>query len=628
MDRKKIQTLECELRNSPGDSKQRVDLLNTIAWEVGFNDMERATKAAGEAHALAKRLGYRAGLAQSLLNLAFSDYFYGKFEDAMKKGNQALERFRELGDRNGEANTYVGFGFVHWGLGDFEKALNFMLDGLRIFQELGDERRQAWAMTSLGGVYENLGDYKNALAYHRASLVLFKKTGDRHGEGRALSGIGTVYQSTGKLEKALRYHRACLAIFREMESHLSEARALNDIGLIYQQTGAFDEAYSVHAQALALRRQAGTRIAEATSLLNLGRLFNQQNQPEQAIGYLNEALHIAEAHEARPKAYQAHEALAEAYERMGDYKHALQHYKKFHTIRAEVFSEEANARITNLQIRHEVERAEKAAEIHRLQNIELAEALENLKQTQAQLIQSEKMTALASLIAGLTHEVNTPIGVLRSNLDISRRACEKIARELEGGSETGSPGRSDAFSRSLHILRDCTAAMTSASERIAFLIENLKKFVHLDQAEFQETDVHEGIESTLELLRPRLNTGIRVIKNFGDLPRIKCYPNELNQVFMTLLVNAVEAIEKEGKIFIDTRRVGRFVQIRIRDTGRGIPADKIDKIFEIGFSQKDARIRMRIGLPMCYNVVRKHNGQIVVASAVGEGTTFAISLPV
>jgi signal transduction histidine kinase len=177
-------------------------------------------------------------------------------------------------------------------------------------------------------------------------------------------------------------------------------------------------------------------------------------------------------------------------------------------------------------------------------------------------------------------------------------------------------------------LQDTNKNTSAAGKRIALIINNLKNFARLDEAELQYADVHEGIESTLTLLTAKLTEKTNVIKNFGDLPKIKCYPHELNQVFMTLLVNAAEAIQDEGTICINTSANAKYVFIRIRDTGRGIPADKINDIFDIGFSRKDARMRLRIGLPMCYNVIQKHKGQIMVASAVGEGTTFSITLPV
>ncbi|MFQ5632512.1 MAG: tetratricopeptide repeat protein, partial [bacterium] len=584
MNKDKIKTLEeqlVQLRSNGTESETTIDVLNDLAWEVGFNDMERATELSKEANKMAEALSYTKGLAQSILNLAFSDYYFASYEDALAHGNQAYALFKKLKDKDGQGNTLVGFGFVYWGLGDFEKALNHMVDGLKIFRETGNEERRAWALTSIGGIYENLKDYDNALKCHNESLEFFKKVDNKLGVGRALSGIGTVYQSQGKVVEALKFQTQCLQIFREIDSVLSESRALNDIGVIYQQGGQLDRALNCHRQALKLRQELGSRTAEATSLLNLGKLYNQMQEPETAITHLKAALDIAEAYSARPKIYQAFETLSESHELLGEHRLALEYYKKYQVVRAEVFNEENNTKIKNLQISYEVEKAEKEAEIHRLKNIELAAALENLQQAQAQLIQSEKMAALGNLIAGVAHEVNSPIGVINSGIDISERAVQKVLTVLENSTTVQDTKKNKLLQRSLRILQDNNRATTVAGKRIARLVESLKNFTRLDEADLQYADVHEGIESTLALLAAKLSEQTQIVKNFGELSKIKCYPHELNQVFMTLLVNAAEAIEDKGTISIDTSANGKFVFIRIRDTGRGIPDDKINDIFDI-----------------------------------------------
>lgn len=626
MNREKIQKLEHQLQDS--QAGKRVDLLNEIAWELGFNDMSRATEYAQQAFALAQELVYETGIAHSTLSLAYSDYFHARYEQALAKVQSAMEVFRKNNDQSGIANCLNGYGFAYWGIGEYEKALNYMLESLKLFNEDGQKERKAWSLTSIGAVYENIKDYENAIKFHQASLEIFREIDHKLGEGRALSGIGTVHQRQGNDGKALEYHTRCLQIFQELDNALSESRALNDIGEIYQKQGKLDEALENHTQALQLRQELGIKPAEITSLLNLGRLFNQKRDPEQAIRYLQNALQLAERYGAKPKIFQALEILSVSHELMGNYQKALEDYKASQAVRAEVFNEDSNTKIKNMQISFEVEKAEQEAEIHRLKNIELAEALSNLKQAQAQLIQSEKMAALGSLIAGVVHEVNSPIAVINSGADITDRALQKAQSELSAARLQDGRQDNGHLLRALNILADNTRATRDAGQRIADIISNLKNFVRLDEAELQFADLHEGIDSTLALLASKFSEKIEIIKNYGTLPKIQCYPHELNQVFMTLLRNAAEAIEEKGTIYITTTANENYLHIRIRDTGRGIPSEQINQIFELGFGYKDARVRMRIGLPMCYTVIRKHRGQILVASAVGEGTTFSITLPI
>jgi two-component system NtrC family sensor kinase len=167
-----------------------------------------------------------------------------------------------------------------------------------------------------------------------------------------------------------------------------------------------------------------------------------------------------------------------------------------------------------------------------------------------------------------------------------------------------------------------------ASARLAQVLENLERFTRVDRASYQEIDLNEGIESVLVLLEPHLPDGLDVVRNYGELPPVRAHPAELNQVFMTLLRNASEAIDGEGTITVGTRAEGRNVYVRIADTGRGIPEDRLSTLFDLGFSTKGARVEMRIGLVTAHDIVHSHEGDIRVKSAEGEGTEFTIRLPV
>jgi signal transduction histidine kinase len=621
---KKLEDDLAALREEEFRSAVGVDLMNELVAEIGWDDPERAATLATEAYEISRKISYEKGIAQGIVNQAIHAYFLSDYELALARGNEALVRFRKLGERDGEGDVLNGLGFVFWGLGDYEKALHFMHESLVIFQETGNQRRQGWSLYSMGGVYENIGDFDDALQCNQRSLEIFSDLDDPLGEGRALSGIGTVYQSRGDYDRALEYQSKCLELFRKTGSRTSESRALNDLGVIHQARGHFDEALDCHSKALQIRRELGNRRAETTSLLNLGRLYNQMRSSDKALEYLDKALRLAEDTTQRPKIYQAHHALSEAYELSGNTGKALEHYKAFQQMKEEVFSSENRTNLKNLQIRFEVERAEKEAEIHRLKNIELAEALETLKETQVQLVQSEKVAALGKLIAGVAHEVNTPSGVINSSMDVSSRAIEKISSMTKKDTR-----ENPELHRFLGILKDNNVTATMAAKRISTLVKNLKVFARLDEAERQPAiDIHESIENTLSLIEPQTEKRIEVIKAFEDIPRIECFPNQLNQLFMTLLVNAAEAIENEGVISIRTAANGGHVNIEITDTGRGIAADRLENIFDVGFSREGARMRMHAGLANCYAIVQKHGGTIAVESELGKGTTFRTTLPV
>lgn len=231
----------------------------------------------------------------------------------------------------------------------------------------------------------------------------------------------------------------------------------------------------------------------------------------------------------------------------------------------------------------------------------------------------EKMGSLGLLVAGLTHEINTPLGAIHSNNDILTRATGKIRRLLV-------PAPNKEVNRLLGILEEVCRNNELATERIMNLVRSLKNFARLDEAERKPVNIHEGLESTLTLVKHHLKNRVRVVKEYGDLPDIECYPNQLNQVFMNLLVNAAQAIEDRGTITIKTWMDGQSVKIAIRDTGVGIPSENLPKVFDPGFTTKGVGLGRGLGLSICYRIVQDHHGGIGIESS-GKGSTFTVTLP-
>ncbi len=266
-----------------------------------------------------------------------------------------------------------------------------------------------------------------------------------------------------------------------------------------------------------------------------------------------------------------------------------------------------------------------AHEALRLKNDELSRALGELKSAQAQLIQSEKLATLGKLAAGVAHEVNNPVGAINSAADVSDRCIEKIREELLKGETELSP----SLKKTLEILRENNFTISAASERISRTVVSLSNFAQLDQATFQWTDVHMGIDATFTLLQHNLRETIRVQREFAKLPLIYCNPGEvIDQVFMTLLTNAFQAIDTDGTITVSTSVDDGAIFIAISDTGRGIPPERLKHLFDPHFSTRGGRVKVAMGLPSAYHTIQKHGGQIKVESDLGKGSVFTITLPV
>jgi len=274
---------------------------------------------------------------------------------------------------------------------------------------------------------------------------------------------------------------------------------------------------------------------------------------------------------------------------------------------------------------------EKAMEIEKARDLqraydELEDANRHLKETQAQLTQSEKMASLGMLVAGVAHEINTPVGAINSSHDTLARAVSKIKDTLDNDCDTECATRRRLF-KYLSAMDDASRVIESGGDRVTKIVRRLRSFARLDEAELQKANINEGIEDTLILAHHELKHTVQVTCNYGDLPEIACYPGKLNQVFLNLLINARQAIEKKGSITITTEVVNGFVKASIADSGEGIPEDKLQKIFDPGFTTKGVGVGTGLGLSICYQIIQDHHGDIQVESEVGKGTTFTVKLP-
>lgn len=240
---------------------------------------------------------------------------------------------------------------------------------------------------------------------------------------------------------------------------------------------------------------------------------------------------------------------------------------------------------------------------------ELKNAMKELKETQIQLINSEKMASLGQLVAGVAHEINTPVASIKSNNTIVAKLLESIQdSELK------------------EMLSDINSIDKEAVNRISNIVLSLKKFVRLDEAELQNADINKELDLTLELIRHETKNRIEIIKNYGEIPQIKCFPNMLNQVFTNILINACQSIDSTGTITISTDYKDNYLTVKIKDTGRGIPSNHLDKIFTAGFTTKGSGIGTGLGLAICNKIIEKHKGEIIVNSEVGQGSEFVITL--
>jgi len=281
-------------------------------------------------------------------------------------------------------------------------------------------------------------------------------------------------------------------------------------------------------------------------------------------------------------------------------------------------------------------------------NHELNKTLVDLKEAQSQLVESEKMASLGQLTAGIAHEINNPINFVTSNINPLKRDIEMMMEALTVIEEVGASDISPAekqqkiqnykeeldFDYLTMEIKHLIKGINEGANRTAEIVKGLKIFSRLDEDDLKKADLNEGLESTMVIANNLLNGKIKVIKEYGKMPLVECYAGKLNQVFLNMISNAIYAIQKRfgdtegGQLSIITTCDDINVFITIKDNGIGMDEQTQKKIFEPFFTTKDVGEGTGLGLSIAYNTIKKHHGQIIVKTALGEGTEFTMEIPI
>jgi PAS domain S-box-containing protein len=258
--------------------------------------------------------------------------------------------------------------------------------------------------------------------------------------------------------------------------------------------------------------------------------------------------------------------------------------------------------------------------------IDLAQTNLELRQAQAHLVQSEKMASLGGLVAGIAHEINTPVGAMTSMHDTLVRAVAKLKEHLRSKDPKGFE-EDEKLKSLLTVVDDANQVIRSGASRVGEIVRRLRSFARLDEAELKKVDIHEGLEDTLTLVHHEMKHNIQVIRDYGKVPLISVFPSRLNQVFLNLINNARQAIGNKGTITIRTRVENGTAAIAIGDDGVGIKPENLSRVFDPGFTTKGVGVGTGLGLSICYQIIQDHRGRIDVESELGVGTTFTVRIP-
>lgn len=260
------------------------------------------------------------------------------------------------------------------------------------------------------------------------------------------------------------------------------------------------------------------------------------------------------------------------------------------------------------------------AKLNESLEMRVEERTRELQETQTQLMQSEKLKSLGQLVAGVAHELNNPIGFVHANLQLIDEFVDKAAAARDAG-------RSEDADRHREAIKKLLARSREGTERVKQIVQDLRTFSRMDQADLQMAQLTDEIDRTLALMEPRFKGTIEVVKDYEPLPEVRCFPGQLNQVFLNLLMNACDVLEDGGTITVRTRSTPNGVRLEFEDSGPGIPPEVQTRIFDPFFTTKEVGKGTGLGLSLSHGIIERHGGRIQIVSAPGEGATFRIDLP-
>ncbi|WP_162053216.1 tetratricopeptide repeat-containing sensor histidine kinase [Pontibacter pamirensis] len=586
------------------------------------------------------------------------------------QGNYALSLeclFKALATREKLSNqediplNLYDLGITYKYLGSYSKALDYLLKSLQEARKIKATLTESYVMNNIGLIYYESNDFYRALSYYQQSLSLRKLSGDQWGEAGCLDNIGTAYYKLEDHEKALTFCQQSLAIAESIGDKKGQGNALFHIGSIHFKLKDFEQARLNWVNSQQIRAEIQDKKGQADILFCFSELYSDKEfleaNTEKAIGYLNEGVHLGEDIKAKDTLSKIHKGYYQVLKQSGDYQEALVHYEKHIALDKEIYSEAMSKKVIDLEITHGIEKAIKEMEAFRIRNTELAKlneeiqeqkertelqrdvlrkALTDLKATQSQLVQSEKMASLGELTAGIAHEIQNPLNFVNNFSEVSVELCAEIGQEIE----------SSLLEEAQTTLADLVQNLYKIQEhgrRAEAIVKGMLQHSRNSTGQKELTDLNALANEYMRLayhgLRAKdqsFNTAL--ITHLDDkLQKIRVVPQEIGRVLLNLFNNAFYAVQQKQKqagqeykpeVRVMTRQLRGRVEVRVCDNGTGIPQKVKAKLFQPFFTTKPSGQGTGLGLSLSYDIITKgHRGKLQVKSQEGKFTEFIIRLP-
>jgi|GEM_PF-1174955 len=636
-----------------------------------------------------KQASREAGFAHFFVALTYMTK--GMWKEAEEDFFQSITEFRHAGDSLGVALACDKIGYAFREQGRMDQSLKYHLKGLQL-REVHEDLpiKIAYSNASVGGVYYVLKDYDTALEYFDKAFAIRQAEGDTLGIGLSLKGIGRLYRLQGEYDQGLDYLLRALGIFQKVQGKGHIIDTYEELGYLYHGIDLPEQAKNAFIKGLELGQEVNSIGKMARLHLELGLLYKQENEIHLATKNLQASLDNSLKSQSPPNTIRAYQELSLLAEEQGDFEQAHQLYKAYTAAKDKLYSQDYSQQLAQIKTLYETEQKEQEiqnlkqeqawrlrersvfiagvaillvftsvliwafrqrnlAYSHTLKEQEKTQSLlqekeqllQDLKSAQGHLVQSEKMASLGQLTAGIAHEINNPINFMASNVHALKLDFDDL-KQLLAKVKAISKNQTDPkllqdiaqLNQQLDInyLEDEITQLIEGIERGASRTQNivigLRTFSRRSGEEFIHADIHKGLDATLTILNNKISPNTQVRKQYDNVPPVACQFDRINQVFMNVLNNAIDAAGKAGKIEISTWSDSKFAFIAIKDNGPGMSLAITERVFEPFFTTKEVGKGTGLGLSISYGIIQQHGGTIKVESNIGQGACFTIKLPI
>jgi two-component system NtrC family sensor kinase len=629
-----LDSLINSIENSPNDTIGFNHLLD-YSNEISFSDPARALKIDLSAVELARKIQNPTLEAYALNSAAEDDHFLGNYADALKMQFQALQIHRQIGNFSGQGETLGFIGVLYNELAEYRQALAYLIPGDSVFQKVPGNYMGSFTLANIGDAYDSLHMADSALYYIRESYLKLSETNGPHLRSYILEHMGSIYAHFGKYDSALYFFNGAVSNSRSLNDKINLALSLKFIADVYNKRGMTDSAKYYAYQAFTTAQSVPSKLHILKSADLLASLYGKTHQQDSVLFYLQTVLTMKDSLYGPDKYHKLQVLLLDEQQHQNAIHQQDQEFRNRIKYILLIAALAIIGLIAFIQLRANRVK-QKANILLEQQKGKIEETLAELRSTQAQLIQSEKMASLGELTAGIAHEIQNPLNFVNNFSEVNTELISELEQEAENGNLT-------EVKTIAKDIRENEEKINHHGKRADAIVKGMLQHSRSGSGTKESVDINALADEYLRLsyhgIRAKDKLFNATIQTNFDLSigNISIMPQDVGRVLLNLYNNAFYALKEKGQlagadfkpaISVSTIKEDNRVLISVRDNGGGIPKNLTDKIFQPFFTTKPAGQGTGLGLSLSYDIVKAHGGEIKLETVEGEFTEFIIKVPI